>query len=273
MTLPHCFNAQDACDPDKTYFRGQGWYRRRLVVRNPYPNGRTILHFQGAGQTTTLWIGSTYVVTHIGGYDEFTFDITDAATRLTSAERAAGVRIVVLCNNAPDRDRIPSELSDFCLYGGLYRHVNLIYLPAVALDAVHVLPVVHLGGAAEVSVSARLYNPATFNGNCNVAVEVWNPRGETIHPKPLKRSMPGKSLRHSLDSRWIRRICGLLDRRNSIVAGSLSPLPPERCKSNNASAFAMLSLLNARPFKLNGERISFRGTPASPGSKPESLRQ
>src|ERR1017187_4982351 len=27
--LPHCFNALDACDPDESYFRGQGWYRTR----------------------------------------------------------------------------------------------------------------------------------------------------------------------------------------------------------------------------------------------------
>src|SRR4051812_15929688 len=25
VELPHCFNARDAVDPDRTYFRGQGW--------------------------------------------------------------------------------------------------------------------------------------------------------------------------------------------------------------------------------------------------------
>lgn len=181
ITLPHCFNAMDACDPDKPYFRGHGWYRRTLLVRNPYANGRTILHFQGAGQTTTLWIGSTRVGTHIGGYDEFAFDITDAVAQLTAAERATGAPVVVLCDNSPDFDRIPSELSDFCLYGGLYRHVNLIQLPAVALDAVHILSVVNPGGAAEVSIDARLFNPAAFSGPCKAAVEIWNPHGSTIH--------------------------------------------------------------------------------------------
>src|SRR6266852_8158082 len=68
--LPHCFNSQDACDPDQPYFRGEGWYRTRLPLSNPFKNGRTVLHFQGAGQTSTLWIGSTQVGTHTGGYDE-----------------------------------------------------------------------------------------------------------------------------------------------------------------------------------------------------------
>ena len=175
INLPHCFNAMDACDPDKPYFRGYGWYRTRLSLRNPYANGRTLLHFQGAGQTSTLWIGSKLAGTHVGGYDEFAFDITDAVAQLAPHERAAGVPVVVLCDNTPNRDRIPSDLSDFCLYGGLYRHVNLVYLPALALEAIHILPVVNPDGGARVSVKARLYNPSSKVEPCEVAIEVRDP--------------------------------------------------------------------------------------------------
>ena len=86
-SLPHCFNAADACDPDQPYYRGQGWYRTRLALNNPFPDGRTVLHFQGAGQTTTLWVGSTLIGTHKGGYDEFVFDITDAVQRVAGRGR------------------------------------------------------------------------------------------------------------------------------------------------------------------------------------------
>jgi len=137
--LPHCMNGMDSCDPDKPYFRGQGWYRTKLSVQNPFVEGRTILHFQGAGQTTSLWVGAKLQGTHKGGYDEFAFDITEAVQQLSATEKKNGVPVAVLCDNSPDRDRVPSDLSDFCLYGGLYRHVNLVYLPAVALDAVHIL--------------------------------------------------------------------------------------------------------------------------------------
>ena len=128
VTLPHSFNAYDACDPDQPYFRGQGWYRTRLVLESAFPGGRTILHFQGAGQTTTLWVGSSLVGTHKGGYDEFAFDITEAILALSPVESKQGVPVAVLCDNSPDLDRVPSDLSDFCLYGGLYRHVNLVNL-------------------------------------------------------------------------------------------------------------------------------------------------
>src|SRR5689334_25112294 len=36
VTLPHCFNADDAVDPDVNYYQGPGWYRTMLDVSNPY---------------------------------------------------------------------------------------------------------------------------------------------------------------------------------------------------------------------------------------------
>ena len=52
VTLPHCFNAEDAVDPDVNYYQGPGWYRTMLNIENPYTNGRTCLEFEGAGQKT-----------------------------------------------------------------------------------------------------------------------------------------------------------------------------------------------------------------------------
>lgn len=31
VTLPHCFNAEDAVDPDLNYYQGPGWYKTRLI--------------------------------------------------------------------------------------------------------------------------------------------------------------------------------------------------------------------------------------------------
>ena len=35
VTLPHCFNARDAVDPDVPLYQGPGWYRTRLKLANP----------------------------------------------------------------------------------------------------------------------------------------------------------------------------------------------------------------------------------------------
>lgn len=259
IALPHCFNAMDACDPDKPYFRGPGWYRTRLPIRNPYPDGRSILHFQGAGQTTTLWIGSVLVGQHVGGYDEFAFDITDAVAQLPPAVQEVGVPAVVLCDNAPDRDRIPSELSDFCLYGGLYRHVNLVYLPAVSLDAIHILPEVDPSGPAQVSVSVRLYNPGEFNGPCKVTLEVTSPSGNSIHSSA--RSLVA----------W-KEFASLA--QFPVPAPELwSPSSPSlyRCRVTLSTpagemhieqrfGIRHIEFVEHGPFKLNGQRLLLRGT-------------
>ena len=75
VSLPHCFNSKDAVDPDVTYYQGPGWYRSLLDVKNPYSKGRTVLHFEGAGQKTEVYVYTTKVGSHVGGYDEWTVDI------------------------------------------------------------------------------------------------------------------------------------------------------------------------------------------------------
>lgn len=259
ITLPHCFNGVDACDPEKPYFRGNGWYMTRLSIRNPFSGGRTILHFQGAGQTTTVWLGSTLLGKHKGGYDEFAFDITDAVSQLPPPERAGALPITVLCDNSPDRERVPSDLSDFCLYGGLYRHVNLIYLPAVALDAVHVLPVVGVDGSAQVSVKARLYNPAGTDSVCRVSVEVRDPGGRSIHRSSQsltawKDFAPLADFQVTAPKLWSPESPGLYTCRVTLSSSAGETYAEERF------GIRQIEFVEHGPFKLNGQRVLLRGT-------------
>src|ERR1043165_5652450 len=71
VTLPHCYNAEDAVDPDVNYYQGPSWYRTQLNISNPYKNGRTLLHFEGVGQKSEVYIYTVKVGSHVGGYDEW----------------------------------------------------------------------------------------------------------------------------------------------------------------------------------------------------------
>jgi beta-galactosidase len=113
VAMPHCFNAYDGCDPDVPYYRGNGWYRTHVPIANPFKNGQTLLHFEGAGQTAAVYVGEKLAGKHTGGYDEFVFDITDLVPDLTQtatssanaapakskAKKPDGVPISVLCDN------------------------------------------------------------------------------------------------------------------------------------------------------------------------------
>ncbi len=259
VTLPHCFNGMDACDPDRSYWRGTGWYRTRLTSGNPYPNGRTVLHFQGVGQSSTVWVGDREIGKHKGGYDEFLFDITDAIEQLPSEAKAHGVPVAVSCDNAPDRERIPSEASDFCLYGGLYRHVNLVHLPAVALDTVHVLPSVESRGQAGVVISARLHNPMGEQRPLRLEVEVLDPQGVTIHrASQTMNTWQGLAQVHAFSIQqpalWSPETPNLYRCRVKLISATGA------CECEERFGIRYFEFEEHGPFKLNGKRLLLRGT-------------
>ncbi len=258
VSLPHCFNHYDACDPDTPYYRGHGWYRTHIRIANPLKDGRALLYFEGAGQTSHVYVGNELVGSHVGGYDEFVFDVTEAVARAQSAAQNA-VPIAVLCDNSENVDRPPSDLSDFSLYGGLYRHVHLAYVPGVSLESVHIAPAWVPGSAAAVTLKARLYNPVQFSGEVVVSVELADPAG-----RPLAR------MRKSLAA-W--------DGESEIALFSVAaPAPWSPAQPNLYTCSVVLStpfgdsavkerfgirhtvFQEHGPFQLNGERLLLRGT-------------
>jgi beta-galactosidase len=267
VTLPHCFNATDAVDPDTTYYQGQGWYRTKLRLENPHPGGRTLLHFEGAGQKTEVYVYTEKVGAHVGGYDEFVVDITDAAARFLKepmdttrdAKDKGLLPVAVLCDNSRDLEMIPSNLSDFNLYGGLYRYVNLVYVPAVSLERVHVETSAPPQGKATVSVRARLYNPGGLKDAVQVSMRVSDPKGGVIHES-------SRSLAPWADEQELGTL--------SVEAPSLwSPHTPSlyQCvvtlksvhgEHRAVERFGLRSFefVEHGPFKLNGERLLLRGT-------------
>jgi beta-galactosidase len=256
VTLPHCFNARDAVDPDERYYQGPGWYRTRLKLANPFLNGRTLLHFNGAGQKSQVFIGLDKVGEHLGGYDEWTVDITEAAAKAGSKGE---VPLAVLCDNSRDAESIPSDLSDFNRYGGLYRHVSLGYVPAIAVERVHVGPTLAAAGKASVKVRARLYNPTKLKGEVELLLEVRDPQSNVVHAATQTVEAWGGE----------KEVAAF-----EIAAPQLwSPKSPAlyRCAVTTKSShgrqqvverFGVRSVewIEHGPFKLNGERLTLRGT-------------
>jgi beta-galactosidase len=268
VAMPHCFNAYDACDPDVPYYQGNGWYRTHVAIANPYKAGRTLLHFEGAGQATAIYVGEKLAGDHKGGYDEFVIDITDLAAasedKISNATDKAnpfeGIPIAVLCDNSRDLDRIPSDLSDFSLYGGMYRHVNLVYVPAISLETVHIrTELASPGSAAKITVMALLYNPTGGKGPLDITIDVTDAKGILLHHSQQKLS-PWKDEKELV--------------RFTVNSPELwSPSSPHlyQCsitvKSQGGEYVARetfgirhTEFVEHGPFKLNGERLLLRGT-------------
>lgn len=188
VTLPHCVNARDAVDPDVNYYQGSAWYRTQLEIQNPYKNGRTLLHFEGAGQKTKVYVYTTQVGSHVGGYDEWTVDITDAVnafkkTDVFLSQFKGKIPVTIRCDNSRDLEMIPSNLSDFNLYGGIYRYVNLVYVPSLSVDKLFVhTEVDSLGKTGKLSIKTRFYNPSNAV-TAMVSVKLIDPLGKIIQQK------------------------------------------------------------------------------------------
>ena len=263
VELPHCFNAFDAVDPDVPYYQGPGWYRIKIKIENPFSQGRTHLHFEGAGQKTEVFVHTETVGAHVGGYDEFTVDITDAAARFAKAQKDTDkdkglVPVAIMCDNSRDLEMIPSNLSDFSLYGGLYRYVNLVYLPAISLDRVHVESKVENGKAA-VSIRTRLLNPLGLKEEVQVFVQVLDPQGREVHtssrnlaPSPDESELTAFTV--NTPSLWSPRTPSLY---RCVVT-----LKSVHGEQRVVERFGLRSFefVKNGPFKLNGERLLIRGT-------------
>jgi len=254
VEVPHCFNAFDSVDPDGPYYQGPGWYRTKISLANPFLNGRTLLHFEGAGQKTEVFIHTERVGSHVGGYDEFLVDITEQAKKFPG-----DVPIAVMCDNSRDLEMIPSNLSDFNLYGGLYRYVNLNYVPAISLERVHVIPELLANGKAKAVVIARLYNPSSLKDEVELHVKIVDPGDRVIHSSSRKL-LPWTDAQalstFSIDSPL------LWSPRQPSLYHCLVTLKSVHGESAIAERFGLRSFefVKNGPFKLNGERLLIRGT-------------
>jgi hypothetical protein len=67
------------------------WYRRTFTVPKDWSKKRILLNFEAVDWETTVWVNGHKMGTHRGGYDPFTFDITDALHKRGKQEAVLSV--------------------------------------------------------------------------------------------------------------------------------------------------------------------------------------
>ncbi|WON94554.1 glycoside hydrolase family 2 TIM barrel-domain containing protein [Sphingobacterium sp. UGAL515B_05] len=264
INLPHCYNALDAVDPAINYYQGPSWYRKSLEIDNPYLNGHTLLHFEGAGQKTAVYIHTIKVGEHVGGYDEWTVDITDAVEKFkkTAAFKKqfkGKIPLSIRVDNSRDLEMIPSDLSDFNVYGGIYRHLNLKYVPQTALERVFVEASVGADGKqGVVNVRGRLM-PFSAQANFEVETQLYDPAGkivQTQQPKVNKGALNfefgqflvKKPQLWSPDQPALYRLVTTIKSNGQVF------------KEESIFGFRHVAFKEKGPFLLNGKRLLLRGT-------------
>jgi len=260
VSLPHCVNAEDAVDPDVNYYQGPSWYRAQLDIQNPYGNGRTLLHFEGAGQKTEVYVYTTKVGSHVGGYDEFTIDITDAMnefkkTEVFQKQFNGKIPIAIRTDNSRDLEMIPSNLSDFNLYGGIYRYLNLVYTPSVSIEKIFASSETDKEGKiGRLFIKSRFDNPIK-QASANVVVRLFDPREKLVQELRKNVTLTGNDISIAELSVKTPQLWSTGNPQLYTLE-----LTAGECKQTEKIGFRNFEFVDNGPFLLNGKRLLLRGT-------------
>ena len=161
VNLPHSWNALDGQDGGNDYYRGTAIYAKELDKEDLPEAERYYIEIKGANSSADLYVGGKKYAHHDGGYSTWRCDITDAIGLKTM--------IVIAVDNAPNTTVYP-QVADFTFYGGLYRDVNIIGVPASHFDldyyggpGIQVTPVMDGDNAnVEVQVYAKDMKPGQY---------------------------------------------------------------------------------------------------------------
>lgn len=264
--LPHTWNAADGEDGGG-YFRGPGWYRRRLGI----PAGeRHYLQFDAANLVCDVWVDGRHAGHHDGGYAAFRFDITDFV------DNGRQVLVTVRVDNSPNPDVAPLG-GDFSMEGGLYRDVHLITTGAVHIDlldyggpGVYVHQRSVSQRAADLDVATRVTNDTAADRTIVVRSTVLDAHERTVAAvATVHRAIAGQTgtlrqpVRLHAPHRWDGRHDPYLYHvRTEILAGG-RPLDAVTVPLGVRS-FSV----DTTGFSLNGRRYALHGVNTHQSSRP-----
>ena len=120
ITLPHTWNAVDGQDGGNDYYRGTCTYTKTFEKPAMRAGDEVWAEFLGAAHTCDVTLNGVKLCHHEGGYSTFRVKLEGLKEENT---------LVVTIDNA-DNNRVYPQKADFTFYGGLYRGVNLIVVPA-----------------------------------------------------------------------------------------------------------------------------------------------
>ena len=127
INLPHTWNARDGQDGGNDYYRGTCTYIKELEKPELLGDERVFIDIPAAAMSAKVYVNGTLAAEHAGGYSAFRADITD----LLAEENIICIKV-----DNSSNDTVYPQSADFTFYGGLYRGVNLIIVPAEHFELV-----------------------------------------------------------------------------------------------------------------------------------------
>lgn len=200
VSLPHTWNNKDANDEVPGYYRGLGFYEKSLIIPESQRNKTVVLYFKGANQITELFVNNKYVGKHIGGYTQFSFDITHFV--LFSEQNLIQLKV----DNRHNRD-IPPLSADFTFFGGVYRDVIIKYINKLHITPFHYAttgvyvetPVVDSNNAF-IQIKSHINNKQSRSASFRIEHTIFDPNQKQVLVLPITQILkPNESKTYNTD--------------------------------------------------------------------------
>jgi len=249
VDLPHSWNSLDATDLVPGYRRDASWYKKELAITQKESTKKYLLYFEGVNITSEIYVNGQMAGAHIGGYVGFEIDITQFLN-------SGANEILVRVDNGHNREVIPSQKSDFFIYGGITRDVWLKTVNNTYIERVKI-------STPDVSKSSAVANvQVTINGNLDkssmVLVSLIGPNGKVVTKNRISvnEKIVTASLKIAKPQLW-----GI--ESPTLYSVKVDLLNDERTvvdSDNTTIGFRWFEFKEFGSFYLNGEKLLIRGT-------------
>jgi len=266
VNIPHSWNTTDVTDDEKGYYRGTGWYTRRLSIPVAWQEKEVSLYFEGASQTADVYVNGQKVGSHIGGYTAFNVPIKKFLKFGADAVNTVAIKV----DNKYD-ENIPPLTADFTFFGGIYRDVYLVATDAIhfntdnnASDGVFVSTPKVSAAVASVNVAGSFVNQSGKAKTIQLITQITDREGKLVIQKQSKlKAGAGQKVNFkqlitgvnkpnlwSPESPYLYKVTSVL-----VDAGTGKPVD----EVSNPLGFRWFNFDAAKGFFLNGEHYKLMG--------------
>lgn len=256
VNLPHTWNAEDVLDPEPGYRRDGNWYEKSIYIPELSHESRFLLSFEGVNTYAEVWVNGKKAGEHTGGYLGFDVDITPYLQKNTENQ------ILVYASNAINRDIIPSQKSDFFIYGGITRDVYLKVVPELYLKTLNVLT----PDVSEMSASTNgrvwIQNESGKQQRVTLHAEIRDAAGTVVAEAKVKFRIDKGGSVHSFDFPVVQNP-ELWSPDNPVlytVSVSMVMGKGREDRLTERIGYRWFHFEENGPFYLNGKRLLLRGT-------------
>lgn len=190
------------------------WYQRDFSISSAMRKGKLLLHFGAVDWKCEVFINGTKVGEHLGGYDPFTFDITDAVAKSTSQQLT--VKVWDPSDDGPQPRGKQVKKPEGIWYTpvtGIWQTVWLETVPDTYVSSTNHIPniddattsvtanVVNLKSDQEITVSVSDEGKPITSGKANAKGEVilsipnpklWSPESPFLYDLKITITRKGK---------------------------------------------------------------------------------